>query len=159
MAPSIQDLIGAKLDAAVQQNKLDERDRSSVSQFLGLSGGVNERGARRYYLNGQLSEYVDIAPGDVVDEIELAGDSSPLVIVLARGDAKIQHHVDISETTQASFLAGDIATQNLSQARVAWPDLFSLPFSLGSWAWGCMPRSDFCWTPILGISMGQCRRG
>lgn len=141
MARSVQDLIREALDAAIQQNRIDDSQRGSVIQFMGLSGGTNERGFQRYYLNGQLNEYVDIAPHDVVAEVDLAGDASPFVLVLTKGDAQIQHHVDVSETLQAGFLTGDIASRNLSHARLMAP--YIDPTLVETWTlsgpWTCMP--------------------
>ena len=146
MASSIQDMIKAALDSAVARGNLSERDRNSVVPVIGISGGTNASGARRYHL-GQLNVYVDIAPSDVVDEVKLAGAESPFVIILVRGDAPIQLRAEISASTQAGFLNGDIAIQNLSQARVSWPNLFGWDIMhWGSTAWGCMPRTTGCLT-------------
>ncbi|HLI50988.1 MAG TPA: hypothetical protein VKU87_04280 [Thermomicrobiaceae bacterium] len=127
MARSIHDLVNAALDAAVAAGKLTADERGSLKQFAAYKGTADEADPRRYYLNAQLSEYVEVALGNVIAEVALAGDESPLVLVVMRPDAAVERHLDVSrgnrrvqltESTEASFLTGEIASRHLSRSRL-----------------------------------------
>ena len=134
MARSIKLAVDEALDAAVQQRRITADERPSVKQFVAFKGGAAEDDPQRYYLTAQLSEYLDVGRQDVVGEIDLAGRTSPLVLVLVRADAQIRHHVELagadrqvqySETVRAGFLTGDIASGYLSAARMGGLNVFS----------------------------------
>src|SRR6185312_15354306 len=74
----------------------------------------------RLYLNEQLNEYIEVATADLMTTIDLAGENSPLVLILIRPEKLIQHSAVVSETIQADFLAGEIAQQNLQDNRLLW---------------------------------------
>lgn len=128
MARSIRSLIEDALDAAVAQGKLAIDERSSLSQFAGYKGEEDGVEPQRYYLNAQLTEYIEIALSDVITEVNLSGESSPLVLVITKSDAQMTHHLDVngrhqhthfSGSLQADFLSGDIATRHLGRSRIA----------------------------------------
>lgn len=128
MARSIHAAIDEGFAAAVKQGRIADSDRNTVKQFAGFKGEDDGTDPQRYYLNDQLSEYVEIAQSAVVAEISLAGDSSPLVLVLTKPDAELQHHLQIdggqdqlhlTQSTQSEFLAGHITQRHLSTMRSA----------------------------------------
>lgn len=125
---SIHAAIDEGVAAAVKQGRITDGDRSSVKQFAGFKGEDDGTDPQRYYLNDQLSEYVEIAQSEVIAEIGLAGDDSPLVLVLTKADAALQHHLHINggpeqlhltQSTQSEFLTGNISQRHLSSIRSA----------------------------------------
>lgn len=130
MTQSVHDLIDAALNAAVAAGRLDAGERGSLKQFAAYKGAGDEADPQRYYLDAQLNEYVEIALGNIIAEIALAGDASPLVLVIVRANAAVEYHLDLShanrriqlsEVTEASFLTGEIASRHLSRSRLLAP--------------------------------------
>lgn len=128
MARSVHVAVKEAVDAAVSAGHITQAERGTLKQFSVIKGDVDADGFQRYYLNAQFNEFFEIPAGSVVAEVDLAGNDSPLVLVLIRGNTDIKHHrilrksdreVKLSDTRAASFLAGDIAARHLDRSRIA----------------------------------------
>lgn len=142
-------------------------------RFTGLKGTPVYPARKRLYLNEQLDEYIEVANDDVIDEVELAGHASPLVLLLVKPDAQVQHVVLLSHQIEASFLAGAITQRYLSGNRapgnpwsgsngtMALPTMFggcgSFGMACGSMGMACGSFGMACGSMGMAcVSFGRC---
>lgn len=92
MARSVHVAVKEAVDAAVSAGHITQAERGTLKQFSVIKGDVDADGFQRYYLNAQFNEFFEIPAGSVVAEVDLAGNDSPLVLVLIRGNTDIKHH-------------------------------------------------------------------
>lgn len=124
MARSIKVAIDEALDAAVAERRITREERGSVKQFTGYKGEADGVDPQRYYVDAQLSEFFEIRLDDIVAEVNLGGETSSSVLVLARAEATVKHLLDLSRDNRQvrgsqpapnSFLTGDITARNVNR--------------------------------------------
>ncbi len=107
-----------KADDFVGKLVLDPAKPSEFMVLQGFSGKSSLQGQTRLYLTLDLSEYVEVADGDVVHSQSLATDQNPLggTMLWVKTDARLLHTRTRAAKSRADFLQGDIADKFLRDA-------------------------------------------
>ena len=114
-------MAGSKKESKLVEDRLVSqvvRDPSSpraklVSGYLGKSA---RRNYWRIYLTLDFSEYVEVAAKDILHTESLGTPNASGSWVWIKGDAKLEHVKPDSESTEAQFLKGSIASRYIANS-------------------------------------------
>ncbi len=144
------------IEDVIENNITDPNDQATARVFSGFRGRDPYQGWTRVYLNDQLSEYVDVNGGDIVNTVDLGGANSPLILIFVKPNAQINHVVLAKEQVEADFLAGEIAQENLGGSRMAGASWFGGNATLMAQSIGCGSLGRACGS--LGRACGSLGR-